>query len=284
MKTRNKFRTVLEYFLLIMGSLLVGISVGLVLLPVKLSTGGFSGLATILYYIFKVPASIGLTLLNIPAFLITWKVLGLKYGFRSFIGMIGCSLGIQIGESIGVLTSDFMLAALYGGLLSGIGIALTYRAGGSTGGTDLVAKLVQAKKPYLNLGEILLIVDGVIIGILAFTFSSIEIALYSVVATFVMTKMLDLILEGADYAKAVFVITNKSEEISDYMHNVMNRTTTKINATGTYTNTDKQVLLCVINRKEIPILKKGISQIDDKAFTIVTTVTEAIGEGFKTIS
>ena len=147
----------------------------------------FHGIATILYYLFKLPASIGIVLINIPAFLITWKVVGLEYGFKSLIGMLGCSLGISIGGSFGGLTTDFMLAALYGGVVSGIGTALTYRAGGSTGGTDLIAKLVHVKNSYMNMGNILLAVDGIIITILTITFKDVSIALYSIVAVFVMT-------------------------------------------------------------------------------------------------
>lgn len=195
--------------------------------------------------------------------------------------MIGCSIGITIGETIGSLTTDFILAALYGGAVSGIGMALTYRAGGSTGGTDLVAKLVQHRKPYMNLGNILLVVDGIIIAILAITFKDINIALYSVVAVFVMTKVLNLILEGVDFAKAVFVITTKPEEISDLIHEEIKRTSTQINAIGTYTHEEKTILLCVVNKKEIPRLKQIVKMVDEKSFTIVTTVTEALGEGFK---
>ena len=282
--TNHKIKTMVDYIFLIIGSILVGLSVGWILLPVKLTTGGFSGIATILHYILKLPANIGLVLLNIPVFIISWKVLGFKYCYRSFLGMVFCSVGITIGECFGTLTTDFILASLYGGVLSGIGIALTYRAGGSTAGTDLVAKLLHVKKPHMNLGEILLIVDGITIAVLSLTFNNMEIALYSIVATFAMTKMIDLILEGAEYAKAVFVITNKGDEISNYMHNVIKRTATKIEATGTYTKADKEILLCVVNKKEIPKLKEGILAIDDKAFTIVTTVTEALGEGFKTVS
>lgn len=241
----------------------------------------FHGIATILYYLFHIPADVGIFLINIPAFIITWKVVGKEYGFKSFIGMVGCSLGISIGGLLGELTKDFMLAALYGGVVSGIGIALTYRAGGSTGGTDLIAKLVHIKKPYMNLGNILLVVDGIVILTLATTFGSIEIALYSVVAVFVMTKVLNIILEGVDYAKAVFIITEKPDEISDLIHQEVKRTSTKINAIGTYTNSEKYVLLCVVNHKEIPKLKQIVKGIDDKSFTIVTTVTEALGEGFK---
>lgn len=126
------------------------------------------------------------------------------------------------------------------------------------------------------MGNILLLVDGIVIMILAVTFTSIEIALYSVVAVFVMTKILNLILEGVDYAKAVFVITTKPEEISDLIHAELKRTSTKIEAIGTYTHKEKNILLCVVNNKEIPRLKQIVKTVDEKSFTIVTTVTEAI--------
>lgn len=281
MKEQKIFKIIWDYMTLIIGGILCGISISLVLLPVKLTTGGFSGIATIMYFLFEIPAETGLLLLNIPAFLITGKILGLRYGLRSLVGTLCCSLGVIIGEMIPVLTTDFMLAALYGGLLSGLGMALTYRAGGSTGGTDLIARLVHEKKQHINMGEILLVVDGIIIAALAFIFKEIEIGLYSMVAAFVMTKMIDLILEGADFAKAVFIITNKDGEIAEYIHNDLKRTSTKIRATGTYTNTEKNILMCVVNKKQIPRLKARIAEIDGEAFTIVTTVTEAIGQGFK---
>lgn len=279
--TNPKIKLIFDYIVLMFGATIVGISVGSVLLPSKLSTGGFTGIATILHYVMKLPASVVLLALNIPIFLLVWKVIGFKYGFRSLVGMIFCSLGIKLGEYFGVLTTEPILAAIYGGILSGLGIALTYRAGGSTGGTDLVAKLVQVKKQHMNLSEILLIVDGIIIATSSIIFNSIEVALYSIVSLYVMTKMLDLVLVGADYSKAVFIITEKDKEISDYMHSVLKRTTTRINAVGTYTNTEKRILLCVVNKKEIPKLKEGILGIDDKAFTIITTVADAYGQGFK---
>ena len=279
--TNPKIKLIFDYIVLIFGATLVGVSVGSVLLPSKLSTGGFTGIATILHYVMKLPASVVLPALNIPIFLLVWKVIGFKYGFRSLVGMIFCSLGIKLGEYFGVLTTEPILAAIYGGFLSGLGIALTYRVGGSTGGTDLVAKLVQVKKQHMNLSEILLIVDSIIIATSSIIFNSIEVALYSIVSLYVMTKMLDLVLVGAEYSKAVFIITEKDKEISDYMHSVLSRTTTKINAVGTYTNTEKRILLCVVNKKEIPKLTEGILGIDDKAFTIITTVTDAYGQGFK---
>ena len=268
------------YVMLIIGSLMVGGSVGFILLPVKISTGGFSGVATLLYYMCRIPPDIALFLINIPAFLITWRVLGLEYGIKSFTGMVFCSLGISLGTHMGALTSDFILAAIFGGVVSGTGIGLTYRAGGSTGGTDLIAKLVHHSRPYYNIGNVLMVVDGVIIALLSFTFSSVEIALYSIVCAFVATKCVSLVLEGAHYARALMIITEKPDEISELIHKEIERTSTKMNAIGTYKNEEKSILLCVVDNRQVPKLKEIIKRVDEKSFTIVTNVTEALGEGF----
>ena len=163
MKEHKIFKFIWEYMTLIIGGILCGISISF-LLPAKLTTGGFSGIATIIYFLTEFPVETGLILLNIPAFLITGKVIGVKYSVRSFVGMMFSSVGVVIGEMLPVLTTDVMLAAIYGGLLSGLGMALTYRAGGSTGGTDLIARLLHEKKQHINIGDILLIVDGIIIA------------------------------------------------------------------------------------------------------------------------
>lgn len=283
MKTeKNKiFTAIFEYLTIIVGGFLVGVSVGWVLLPEKLTTGGFGGLSTIGYHLFNIPANLSLILLNIPLYILAWKALGFKYSIRSLVGMIFSTVGISVAENMTQLTTDMMLAALYGGVFSGIGIALTYSGGGSTGGTDLVAKLVHKKRPYMNMGEILLFVDGIIITILVVAFKNIDIGLYSIVALAVMSKIVDFILDGVHFAKAVFIITDNCEKISQYIHSNIGRTATKIEAFGTYSETKKDVLLCIINKKEIPKLKDAINEIDPTAFYVVTTVTEAIGRGFK---
>lgn len=270
-----------DYIILIVGGLLFGIAVEYVLLPLKITTGGFSGIATLAHYLLEIPTEITLIALNIPAFIITAKFLGIKFGIRSFVGMLMSSLGVVIGREFGILTTDMMLAALFGGILSGLGIALTYKAGGSTGGTDLIAKLINSKAKHINVGEALMIVDGFIMAFTVVIFKNLELGLYSIVAVFTASKIIDLILLGGEYAKAMFVITNKSEKIIEYIHKELDRTATKINVMGTYTKQEKDMLFCVVNKKEIPKLKEAIEEIDEESFVIITAVTEAIGEGFK---
>lgn len=278
---KKSIKLIWDYIVLVIGGILFGIAVEYVLLPLKITTGGFSGIATLAHYLLEVPTEITLIVLNIPAFLITAKFLGIKFGIRSLIGMLASSAGVIIGRQFGTLTADMMLAALFGGLLSGLGIALTYKAGGSTGGTDLIAKLINSKAKHINVGEALMIVDGFIVAFLTVVFRDIEIGLYSVVAIYASSKIIDLILLGAEYAKAVFIITNKSEDIIKYIHTEIDRTATKIDVIGTYTKEEKDMLVCVVNKKEIPRLKEAIEEIDEEAFVIITAVTEAIGEGFK---
>lgn len=278
---KKSVKLIWDYIVLIIGGILFGIAVEYVLLPLKITTGGFSGIATLAHYLLEIPTEITLIALNIPAFIITAKFLGIKFGLRSLIGMFASSAGVIIGRQFGTLTADMMLAALFGGLLSGLGIALTYKAGGSTGGTDLIAKLINSKAKHINVGEALMIVDGFIVAFLTVVFKDIEIGLYSIVAIFASSKIIDLILLGAEYAKAVFIITKKSESIVKYIHTEIDRTATKIDVIGTYTKEEKDMLVCVVNKKEIPKLKEAVEEIDEEAFVIITAVTEAIGEGFK---
>lgn len=250
------------------------------MLPVKLSTGGFSGIATILFYVYKIPANMGMIILNAPLLIISLKVLGVKFSFKTVLGTVGVSVGISIGEMFQPLTNDILLAAIFGGLAVGLGLSLAVKGEGTTGGTDVVVRLIQKIKPHMNFGEILLIVDGAIITTSAIVFRNIDVALYSVVAVFVVTKMMDLILEGANYAKALFIVSSKPDEISKYILEEIGRGVTGLNGKGMYTKEDKEVLLCIVNKRELPKVKQKIKEIDSKSFTIVTTVTEAVGEGF----
>lgn len=271
---------ILKYLFAILGGAVVGIGAGWMLLPLKLSTGGFSGIATLLHYLLHIPAGYVTMALNIPLFLIAIKMLGVQYSIRTLMSMISLSVMLTLSESWSPLTSDLILASIFGGATVGLGLALAVKGEATTGGSDLIAKLIQIKKPYLNMSELLLIIDGIIIGVSSFTFESIEVALYSGIAVFVMTKIMDLILEGAGYAKAMFIITDKEDEISEYIINEVQRSATRIKAQGMYSKLDKDILLCVANKREIPKIKNKMKEIDNNCFIIVTTVTEAIGRGF----
>lgn len=277
----NKCERFIKCMLAIAGGILVGMGEVCFLIPLKLTTGGFNGIGMLLYYLCDIPVSLVSICLNLPLFFISAKILGKQYSLRTLLSMISLSLTLQIGTSWTPLTNDMFLAAVFGGLIIGIGIAVAIKGESTTGGTDLLAKIIQAKNRHINLGEIILIIDGLIIAFATFTFESIEIALYSGIAVFVMTKVMDFILDGGRYAKAVFIISEKSQEISNYIMQEVKRGVTYINGKGAYSMQDKNILFCVANKREIPKIKDKIMELDDKAFVIVTTVSEAIGQGFE---
>lgn len=278
---KKGIKEIVNYIFAILGGCLVGIGEAWVLIPLRLTTGGFNGIGMLVYYIWNIPVGFVSILLNLPLFFISLKMLGAKYSFRTLIAMIVTSFMIEVATNWTPLTDDMLLAAIFGSIIIGLGIAICLKGGSTTGGTDLLAKLIQTKKKHLNLGEVILVIDIIIIAIASFTFESIEVALYSGIAVFVMTKVIDFILDGGKYEKAMFIITNKSDEISNYIMKEVKRGVTKINATGEYSGENKEILLCVANKREVPKIKEEIKNIDDKSFTIITTVTEAIGNGFE---
>ena len=275
-----KIKEVLNYILAILGGCLVGIGEGWILIPLKLTTGGFNGVAMIVYYLWGISVGLVSILLNLPLFLVSLKMLGIKYSIKTLIAMLITSLMMEISSLWQPLTSDMLLASIFGSVIIGAGIALCLKGSSTTGGTDLLAKLIQTKNKHMQMGNIILVIDGIIIAFASFTFESIEIALYSGIAVFVMTKVIDFILDGGKYEKAMFIITNKSEEISNYIMKDIKRGVTKINAIGEYSGENKEILLCVANKREVPRIKDEIKLIDEKCFTIITTATEAIGNGF----
>lgn len=277
---KKSIREILNYFLAILGGCLVGVGEAWALIPLKLTTGGFNGISMLVYYVFGIPVGLVSILLNLPLFIVSLKMLGVKYSLKTLIAMLVTSITIELAGNLTPLTDDMLLASVFGSAIIGLGISICLRGGSTTGGTDLLAKLIQSKNRHLNMGEVILIIDAIVIAIASITFESIEIALYSTIAVFVMSKIIDFILDGGKYEKALFIITNKSEEISNYIMHEVNRGVTKIHATGEYSKNEKEILLCVANKREVPKIKDEIKLIDDKSFTIITTVTEAIGNGF----
>ncbi len=277
-----KSKEVKKYVLAILGGIIVGVGVGLLLLPLKLSTGGLSGISTLLYYLLNVNAGITTLILNIPLFIIAIKMFGINYSIRTLCSMGALSVTLMLLENISPLTNDLLLASLFGGGITGVGLAFAVIGEATTGGTDLIAKIIQTKKQHLNMGEILLLIDGFIILISAITFDSIEVALYSAIAVFTMSKIMDLIIDGRAYSKALYIITNKADEISDYIITEVGRSATKLTGIGAYSGEEKEILLCVASKNEIPKIKNKVIEIDKDCFMIVTNVAETIGEGFMT--
>lgn len=284
MQTRqNKnIKLLIDLLLIIIGTSLMAIGVSVFLLSNKLSSGGFSGIATILYYLLEFPMGITIIVLNIPFYIISFFKLGKKFIFKAFLGTILLSFFIDWFEKIPAVTHDKFLASIYGGIFVGIGTALVLKAEASTGGSELIAVLIQKFKSGAKISNFLVIIDIIIVLSNVIAFKQIEIGLYSAVAIFISGKMIDIIFEGIYYTKLLIIISDKSEIIAKEIADRIERGITGLNGKGMYTNTDKLVLICAVSRRDIGKVKKIIKEIDKNSFVILTDAREVLGKGFKT--
>ena len=254
--------------------------VSLFLLPNELSTGGFSGIATIVYYFFKVPMGVTVLALNIPLLIIAYFKIGKQLFARSIYGTIVFSLMIDLIDKITPLTHDRFLGCIYGGIFAGIGTAIILKFDASTGGSDLLSHIIRAYKKQYKSSSLILAVDTVVIALNVIFFKNIEIGLYSAIAIFLMGKMIDLIFEGVNFAKVIFIISPKYEEIAGQISASINRGSTGLFSKGMYTDQEKLTLLCVGSRTEAYEMQSIAKEIDKEAFIIIMNAREVIGKGF----
>lgn len=274
-----------SYLMIIVGSASFGVAIQNIYDPTELVTGGFTGLAIIVKAITGqlmkggIPLWLTNTVLNIPVFILGYILMGRKFLGRSLFGTLMLSFWLYILPPLDLAQGDYMLAALFGGLFSGAGVGLVLRANGTTGGTDMVAALIHRKLRHYTVAQIMMILDGCIVLTGLFLFG-IRSTLYAIVAIFVATKVSDSVLEGFNYSKAAYIITDQYEEIAKRIMEELDRGLTGLSAKGMYTNEDKCVLYCVVSMKEIVVLKELVSEVDRNAFVIVSDVREVLGEGF----
>jgi uncharacterized membrane-anchored protein YitT (DUF2179 family) len=211
------------------------------------------------------------------------RILGLGFGFKSGLAIILTNLAIDFAVySLKIVspTNNEILAALYGGILLGAGLGLVFRAGASTGGTDIVGQILN-RFSNMSVGMWIMIVDFVVITLAGITTRSIELALLGYLALFISTKVIDLILEGMDYARAVFVISGETVKIVDAIYDKMRRGVTVLDGFSPYSKEKRPVIMCVITKRETEIFKSLVKHIDEKAFVILTDVFEVLGQGFR---
>lgn len=263
------------------GSLIIAIGLELFLIPNQLSTGGFSGISTIIYYMMHIPVGTTMLILNIPLFLIAFFKVGKRFFIKSIIGTILLSIFLNAFGSIQVITQDRFLAFLYGSIIVGIGTALILKANGSTGGTDLLANIIKKYKRYWKTGSLIVACDTIIVIANALYFRDMEVGLYSALAIYVMGKILDIFFEGINFSKMILIISPKYEEISEKISKELERGSTSIYGKGMYKKEDKNILLCVMSRSEIREARRLIEEIDPSAFIIITNAREVYGKGFK---
>lgn len=283
-KTENKvIKTILKYLVIAIGTFIYGLGVNFLMRPNGIISGGITGIAMVINYAFPViPIGVMIFVINIPIFIVGFKALGWRFVIGSLVGMLGLSVFIDLIELFSFpLTDNPLLAALFSGVITGFGLGLVFLMGASTGGTDIIVKVVRQKHQHFNLGTLVLILDVIIILIYAVTFKMFEAGMYSLIAIFVESKLIDVVLYGVNYGKVVYIISDKAEEINRAINEEMDRGVTKLYGEGGYSGEKKTVLLVAIKRRQITKLKQIIKQADPKAFVIMTESREVLGEGFQ---
>lgn len=276
-------RWIRELILMIIGSAIMAFGTAFFLLPNHLSSGGFSGIATITYYLLAFPMGTTIIVLNLPLFAISLFKLGRRFFIKAIIGTGLLSLFLNIFDGVEALTTDRLLASIYGGILIGIGTAIILKANASTGGSDLLSNIITKFKPTAKTGNIIVMIDCIIVGLNVLFFREIEIALYSVIAIYLSGQMIDIIFEGTNFTKMIFIVSNKYEEIAKQIGIKIGRGSTGIYAQGMYNEKDRMMLWCVASRREVSRIKRIASRIDPNSFLVISNAREALGQGFKRI-
>ena len=280
MKSETK-ELLIETIGTIIGAFIMAFAVSFFLLPNELSSGGFSGIATILYYKLNVPMGITIAVLNIPLFLMAGYKIGKSFFVKSIIGTASLSIFIDILDKFETLTNDKMLAAIYGGILTGIGTAVILKSHSSTGGSDLLTNIIKRFNSKVEMGRVITIIDAIIVFANVLFLQKIEIGLYSAIAIYLMGLMIDVVFEGIFFSKLIFIISDKNEQIAKEIQTKINRGITGLHGKGMYKNKEKLILMCAVGRRDIANIKKLIKHIDKDAFVVVTNSREVLGAGFK---
>lgn len=265
----------------IVGAIIMAIATSLILLPNQLSSGGFAGIATIFYYFLNIPMGTTILSINIPLFIFAAYKLGKGFVIRSFIGTVTFSFSIDFLDKLQPLTQDRFLACIYGGIIIGLGTAIILKANSSTGGSDLISMLVKKYNPNIRTGNVIIIVDVIIVGLNVLLFKEIEIGLYSAIAIYLMGKMIDIIFEGIYFTKLLIIISKRNEEIAEVIGEKIGRGTTGLYGKGMYKDEQKLVLLCAASRGDVVRVKQTAKKIDPESFIIIANAREVVGLGFK---
>jgi uncharacterized membrane-anchored protein YitT (DUF2179 family) len=286
MKIFKKWPAMKNFILMTSGSLIYASAIAFFLDPNKLIPGGISGISIMINHLVSwVQTGTVIIVLNIPLFAVgLWKF-GKSFLFSTVYSTVLASVAVNILSATLTdylpFTDDLLLAALAGGGLLALGLGMVFRGGGTTGGSDIIIKLIRLKYKHVKTGSTFLIVDSIVISISALVFRNIELALYSGVVLVVSSRVLDLVLYGSDSAKLIYIISDKADEIAELLLKKTNVGVTYLEGEGAYTKKNKKVLMCASRKHVFPKIRETVNEVDPMAFMIVSSAQEIFGEGFK---
>lgn len=275
-----------KYLVITVGAVIYAVGFQFFLYPNNITSGGVVGTSMIINQLTGFPVGVMTILLNVPLFIIAWRHFGLDFLIGSLVGMGLSSVLVDVFASSNlILTDDPMLAAVIGGVVKGMGLGMIYYVGGTTGGIDIVVKILRRKLASVNFGTIMLALDTIIIAVYAMVLGRYESAMYSLIAMYVTTKVVDLVLYGIDNACLCYIISNSTEEITkEIVSGPLHRGVTLLEGRGAYSGTHREVMMCVIKRQQIGQLKRLVRNVDEKAFFIVTNAKNVFGNGFESFT
>ena len=264
------------------GCALFGLGFDLFLQPNQINVGGMSGVGQIISHLTGFGSVAFWTfLINVPLFLLGLKSIGQQFFIGSLLGMLLSNLFLELFSGLPVPQTEPLLAVLYGGLLSGLGLGMIFAIGASTGGSDILSRLLRPKFPNLPIGKIMLAIDAAVVILTGIVFQDINKTLYSAVCIYISSVMLDTVVYGMDYSTVALIISDYHDEIGKKICEQMERGVTMLDGRGFYSGKDKQVLLSAIKKKQVAELKQIVIDVDPDAFIILQDAHQVLGDGFK---
>lgn len=275
----------LDYFLVLVGTSLMGLCMDVFTVPNHIVAGGVNGISMIINFLTGFPVGTGALIINIPLLILGFIFLGKKFIFKTLVSSISFTFFTDfIFKDVPTYTHNALLATICAGVLMGVGLGLIYMRGGSSAGTDITSRLLQKKYPYLKMGGLNLVTNAIIIGFAVLCFHNLEAALYAIIMIYIQSNIIDKFLYGLDVGKMIMIVTTKQEAISEAIMVGMKHGCTLLSAKGAYTGEDCSVVLCAIHKNEFYRLKKLVYSIDEQAFVIVSEAGEVVGKGFSSKS
>jgi len=279
-RAKEEFRSFLK---ISFGLLLLALGLNLFLIPNKIAAGGVSGIGTILYHLMGVPVGVSMLVMNAVLFIVAFKVIGKTFGARSIFATIVLSVmvdGMNYLIPMEAFTDDLLIAVIFGDLLSGMGMAIVFNNRASTGGTDILAKIIN-KHGHLEIGKSLLLIDFIIGASAGLLLQSVDVAMYSLLAIIINTFTIDAFLVSINVKKQAFIVSRTHKTIAKRIFDELNRGVTYLNAEGAYSGEERKAMISVVGSRQIHQLLQIVREEDDRAFVAVSNVNETRGEGFK---
>lgn len=286
---KNVKKLVWDYLFICLGSFILAFAVSFFLVPCKISTGGVSGVGTVLYHLFGVPLSVTTLVINLLLFVFGYKMLPKQSLIKTLVGIVAFSLSLALtdliavrcADAVALITADVWISAIFGGVLVGVGVGLVVFKDASTGGSDFAALILNRAIPHISVASFILLIDSLVIIASSFALGDYKIMFYSVASLYISSKVTDFIMIRGDKARSVYIISDQKDAIAEEIMLRLERGVTSIHSYGCYAKEEREMLMCIVRTKEVPRVLEIVRSHDRSAFTVISEVTEVRGLGFK---